>query len=198
VIAPSNFINVGATLRWRVLLGENLLQVSAAAAARLRPGGGSTVNEHYAFEVINWSPPFEGGRFVTRVLTELRQNDLDNNQVVLGAGLGLRGTPSGAYVGRNMVLGNFEYRTRPFNITTLLAGLVLFYDVGSAWTDGGPELTHTVGIGLRILIPQLNTQVIRLDLGFVLNGDADLTIDRFSSTFGQVSQVRPGIFDDPF
>ncbi|MBK7862103.1 MAG: hypothetical protein IPJ65_26510 [Archangiaceae bacterium] len=196
VIAKSSFVELGATVRWTFLLGDDVLALSGAATSRFQIGG-PIVNERYTAEVTNWSPPFEGGRFVTRVLGDFRARDLDNGVFVLGAGGGLRGTPSGALVGRNMVLGNFEYRTRPFNITTLLAGLVLFYDVGTAF-DVKPAFTHTVGAGLRILIPQLNTQVIRLDLGFVLaDPDSTLSVDRLSSTFGQVTQIRPDFLDDP-
>jgi hypothetical protein len=97
-----------------------------------------------------------------------------------------------------MILGNFEYRTRPFALTTLLAGFVLFYDVGTAYTTR-PVFTHTVGFGLRVLIPQLNTVTIRLDLGWILGDEAgsELSADRFSSTFGQVTQLRTDFFDDP-
>lgn len=198
VIAPSSYVELGATLRWRFFFADDLLTISAGAAARWQVGG-YIVNEHYAFEVANWSPQLEGGRFVTRVLGEFRGRDLDNNQFVLGAGAGLRGTPSGALVGSNMVLGNFEYRTRPFNILTLLAGFVVFYDVGTAFDlEDRPTLTHTAGVGLRILVPQLNTVTIRVDLGFIIGSpDSELSVDRLSSTFGQVTQLRPSFFDDP-
>jgi hypothetical protein len=197
VIAPSSFVELASSAGWTFLFKGDVLRVSAAAAARFQLGG-PVVNEHYAFEVANWSPPIEGGRLVTRVLGDFYARDLDNNLFLLGAGGGLRGTVSGAFVGTKMVLGNFEYRTRPFNITTLLAGLVVFYDVGSAFDPAPFTLTHTVGVGLRILVPQLNTQVIRLDLGFIIGDpNSQLSIDRLSSTFGQVTQIRPLFFDQP-
>lgn len=196
VFSANHFLELGASLRWRFFLGDDILTLWGAAAARFMSG--HWVNKHYAFEVANWSPKFEGGRFVTRVLGEFRSNDLNNNQFILGAGGGLRGTASGSYVGRNMILGNFEYRTRPFAITTLLAGFVLFYDVGTAYNTR-PVLTHTVGMGLRVLIPQLNTVVIRLDVGWILGDEAgsEFSADRFSSTFGQVTQLRTDFYDDP-
>ena len=37
-------------------------------------------------------------------------------------------------------------------------------DVGSAF-DSVPSLTHTIGFGIRILLPQLNKEVLRVDFG---------------------------------
>jgi outer membrane protein assembly factor BamA len=136
---------------------------------------------------------------VVRVTGDFRNRDLNNNIFVLGGGQGLRGVPSGALVGKNLLLANVEYRTRPFIIETVHVGFVLFYDVGTAY-DVTPAPTHTLGMGLRILLPQFNTQVIRLDLGFILGSpDSALNLDRFSSTFGQVTQLptSPDFFDDP-
>jgi len=203
LVSPNHFFEFGATVRYRWFLGEDIFTVWGGAATRLVLAGekaGEFMNRHYAFQVANWSPPFEGGRFVARVRGDFRVHDLNNFRYVLGAGEGLRGTASGALAGRNMMLGNFEYRTRPFNVSTTLVGVVAFYDVGTAYDLGEkPEVTHSVGIGLRILIPQLNTQVIRLDLGFIINDPASggFSADRFSSTFGNVTQLYSDFLDDP-
>ncbi len=195
-VTQNHFVELGATVRYRWFLGDDIFTVWGAAAARFVIGG-QVANQHYAFQVANWSPPFEGGRFVVRVRGDFRRNDLNNFRYVLGAGEGLRGTASGALAGRNMMLGNFEYRTRPFNVSTTLVGMVLFYDVGTAY-DVNPSFTHSVGIGLRILIPQLNTQVIRLDLGFIINDpESGFSADRISSTFGNVTQLQSDFLDDP-
>jgi len=68
-----------------------------------------------------------------------------------------------------MVLGNVEYRARPIELWSNWLGLVIFYDVGSAY-DSVISLTHTVGIGLRLLLPQLNKEVVRVDFGLVFGG----------------------------
>ncbi|MBL8958135.1 MAG: BamA/TamA family outer membrane protein [Myxococcaceae bacterium] len=195
-LTANHFVELGATVRYRWFLGDDILTVWGAAASRFFADG-RNVNQHYGFQVANWSPQFEGGRFVTRIRGDFRRNDLNNFRYVLGAGEGLRGTASGALAGRNMLLGNFEYRTRPFNLLTTLVGLVLFYDVGTAY-DVNPQLTHSVGLGLRVLIPQLNTQVIRLDLGFIVNApQGGFSADRISSTFGNVTQLQSDFLDDP-
>ena len=193
--APSNFGELGGSFRWRVLAGDDLFTFSSAAVARFVPNG-PPVNQHYAVELSNYSPRFEGGRFVFRLLADLRVHDLDHNQQLLGGGSGLSGAPPELLAGRNLLLGNFEYRTRPFELSTVYVGFVLFYDVGSAF-DTRPSFVHTAGVGLRILLPQLNRSVIRIDLGVVLNGPVYFGPDQFNSSFGQVTEIRPSFLDDP-
>jgi hypothetical protein len=196
--AVSPFLELAASATWTFLLRDDLLSLQVAAGARFVQAGGTVYNQHYAFQVVNVSPPFEGGRFVARVLGDFRVNDLDNTQVLLGGGTGLRGVPPEALTGHNELLGNFEYRTRPFALFTVHIGFVVFYDVGSAF-DTRPVLTHTIGMGVRILLPQLNTEVIRLDVGFVLGSGVPFNANNVSSTFGQVTAIPtpPTFFDDP-
>jgi hypothetical protein len=192
----TQFVEAGAAIRYRWLSSnENVLTATVAAAARFIPGG-PTVNRHLAAELVNASPIFEGGRLVTRVLYDVKKDDLDNRVVLLGGGNGLRGAGAELLSGKNLFLANVEYRTRPFELSTIYVGVVLFYDAGSAF-DGTVNLTHTVGVGLRILLPQFNQEAIRIDLGFVLGGNNNATADRFSATFGQVTDLRPAFLDDP-
>jgi hypothetical protein len=194
-LTSQQFIEVGGNLRYRFYQWDNLFTVTAAGGARLRPGL-PTANERFAAEVINYSPSFWGGRLVTRVAVDLRWNDLNNRQVLLGGSQGLRGTFAEQFSGRNLVLGNFEYRTRPiaFVLGSFL-GFVLFYDVGSAF-DARPNLQHTAGVGLRLLLPYFNSDVIRIDFGVHINNLAPAPgIDRLNATWGQVNDLRPDMID---
>ncbi|MFT3841301.1 MAG: hypothetical protein QM723_30195 [Myxococcaceae bacterium] len=196
--AKSNFGEVAGSFRYRVYAYDNLLAVYLGAFARFVPDG-PPVNEHFLAQVIDYSPRIEGGRFVVRLLADYRVRDLDNHQVLLGGGSGLSGAAPELLAGRNELLANIEYRTKPFEIQTVYVGFVLFYDAGAAY-DVKPAFVHTVGLGLRILLPQLNRDVIRIDLGFVVgdrSATAGLSPDRFNSSFGQVSQIQPDFFDDP-
>lgn len=191
----SHFVELGIGLRYRWLLGGDLLTLNGATAARVVPGQG-LYNRAYAFEIQNLSPKLEGGRFFTRFAIEGRANDLNNTLYFLGGDTGLRGTLPESYSGRNKLLLNVEYRTRPFEVATIVMGFVLFYDMGSAF-DAMPNLVHTMGGGLRILLPQVNQEVIRIDFGMVLGGPDRPGLDRFTATFGQVNDVHPGLLDDP-
>jgi hypothetical protein len=190
-------LSLGAAARYRWLWNENLLTAGGAIAARWS-GTLGWVDRRYSFEVRNASPPIGGGRLVARALLDVRQRDLDNTRVLLGGANGLRGSGAEALSGRNLLLINVEYRARPFVFSTVYLGFVFFYDAGSAF-DTMPNVTHTVGLGARILLPQFNTDVIRLDVGFVVNGPGDLSIDRFSSSYGQVTDIpsSPRFVDQP-
>jgi outer membrane translocation and assembly module TamA len=99
------------------------------------------------------------------------------------------------------LLINLEYRTLPWEFHTLHAGLVVFYDAGSAFSDAASlknNFTHTIGIGLRTLFPQFDTQTFRFDFGYVIRGPpASSFADQFSTSFGQVFDYRPAFLDQP-
>ncbi len=192
--APSNFVELGASLRYRFYRADDLFTVTVAGALRVRPGL-ETANRRLAAEVSNYSPEFFGGRLVSRVLVDLKANDLDNRQLLLGGSTGLRGAFPEQFTGSNMILGNFEYRARPIELWSNWLGVVLFYDVGSAFT-ATPSFTHTVGIGFRLLLPQLNREVLRVDFGFVVGG-AIPGADRINASWGQVTDLRPDFLDQP-
>lgn len=194
-LTTQQFIEVGGAARYRFYQADDLFTVSAAGGARFRPGT-TTANERFAAEVLNYSPSFHGGRLVTRLLLDFRWNDLNNRQVLLGGSQGLRGTQAEQFSGRNMVLANVEYRTRPiaFVLGTYL-GFVLFYDVGTAF-DSVPLPQHTAGFGMRLLMPYFNFDVLRFDFGVHINNFAPTPgLDRLNVTWGQVNDIRPDILD---
>lgn len=192
--APSHFIEVGGALRYRFYRWDNLLSVSVAGAMRIRPGQ-EIANRRLAAELTNYSPQFWGGRLVTRVLVDFKANDLDNRQLLLGGSTGLRGTFPEQFQGRNLVLANVEYRARPIEFFSSWLGIVLFYDVGSAF-DSVVQLTHTTGIGFRILLPQLNREVLRIDFGFVIGGPQP-GLDRLNASWGQINDIGTTFLDRP-
>lgn len=200
--SPQRFVELGASLRYRWLLGDDLLTVTAAGAARHVPGATGTgrmgpwVSKRVALELNNISPMVGVGRFAFRALVDLREDDLDNRMLLLGGGNGLRGVAAEALSGRNQLLFNLEYRTRPLELLTLHAGLVAFWDAGTAF-DTNPALVHTVGLGLRLLFPQFDVEPVRIDFGYVINQQGPAFPDRFSASFGQVDDYRPTILDRP-
>ncbi len=191
--APNHFIELATSVRYRFYKADDLFTVQVGAGVRLRPGQ-TSANQRFSAEVLNYSPRFFGGRFVQRVLVDFKFNDLDNRQLLLGGSTGLRGAFPDQVSGRHLVLGNFEYRARPFEILSNWLGIVLFYDVGSAF-DARPTFVHTTGIGFRLLLPQLNREVLRIDFGFVINGPIPGP-DRIVASWGQVTDLRPDTFLD--
>lgn len=192
----NHFVELGAAVRYRWLAAEDMLTITVAGAVRLAPGD-IPRNRHVAAELVNISPPFEGGRLVTRVMFDVIKFDLDNRLELLGGGNGLRGAPAEFLSGKNLFLANVEYRTRAFELRTLFIGFVLFYDAGSAFGSKIAAVTHTFGVGIRILLPQFNQETIRLDFGGIIGGDWRAGPDQLSATFGQVTDVRPAFLDSP-
>lgn len=85
----------------------------------------------------------------------------------LGSGDRLRGYAPGRFVGRTVFANNLEFRSRPIELFSTLLGFVAFWDAGAADSGvGSLSLAHGVGAGLRVLLPQIDRQVFRIDLGF--------------------------------
>lgn len=202
-ISPSAFLEAGAALRYRWYVWGDLLTVQGAVTSRWVPGATGTgvdgpwVNRRAAAELFNATPFIGVGRIILHALWDVRDNDLNHTQVLLGGANGVRGLAPEALAGTNELLINLEYRTRAIELWTLHAGLVAFWDAGSAYT-ARPSLVHTVGIGLRLLFPQFDVEPVRIDFGFVLNATPPASwLDRASATFGQIEDIRPAFLDAP-
>ncbi len=194
----TRYLELAATARWRLAPLGGLLTLQAACFARFTFEG-LPLNRRYAFEAIGVSPRIGGARIVARVLTDVRQADLTNTRVLLGGGNGLRGAPPELQAGKNLLLGNLELRTATVAYESVRIGGALFYDFGSAF-DRVPDLTHTVGAGLRVLFPQFGPEVLRVDLGFIAGGrgfpGGMLSFGNMSAAYGQVTDYRPAQFFD--
>jgi hypothetical protein len=109
------------------------------------------------------------GRLVCDGILAHRYRDYLNSNYLLGGESRLRGYPVTAFIGRDQVAYNLEFRSRPVRVVTVQLGGVLFYDVGDAF-DGfsSMHLKDSVGAGLRLLFPQLDRIVFRIDWGLPL------------------------------
>ncbi len=190
------YVELGAGARYRFYRWENLGELAVGSGVRYLPERGAWVNRRLIAQLLNHSPPFEGGRLVTRALLDVMVDDLDNRRLLLGGGNGLRGADAESLQGRNLALVNLEYRTRPVELHTVSVGFAFFYDAGSAF-DRRPAFTHTMGTGLRIGLPQFNREAIRIDFGLVIAQSSRASVDRFSGSFGQVNEPRPDALDFP-
>jgi hypothetical protein len=111
------------------------------------------------------------GRLVMRASLDAHRHDTQNTLVSLGGDNGLRGYAAQEFYGfgARQLLGNFEYRTRPWLLQSVHIGAVAFYDVGSVYRAlERAKFHHDVGAGLRVLFPQFNRYVFRLDFGVPL------------------------------
>ncbi|HEY6556039.1 MAG TPA: hypothetical protein VI072_02155 [Polyangiaceae bacterium] len=185
-------VSVGHELLWRVYpasrdLGSSrdLIGSYAALAYTLpvsdgivRVLGSSTIelaaeDEHDAlFEAALRlvTPRFAFGRFVYDGLLLNRYQNYLNRRFVIGGDTRLRGYAPAAFIGKDLLASSVEFRSRPIEIMSVQVGAALFYDAGDAF-DGFDELNvkHGAGAGLRVLFPQLDRTVFRVDWGVPLS-----------------------------
>lgn len=116
--------------------------------------------------------PVVAGRVVASVSALARPKNFLNVQSFLGADSLLRGYPSRYLAGKDVLVANVEYRTRSYDLAAIQLGAAAFYDVGDAfsgWSNLSPQ--HSVGGGLRIVFPQIDRIVLRVDVGVPLGPD---------------------------
>ncbi|MEC8024908.1 MAG: hypothetical protein VX223_13310 [Myxococcota bacterium] len=120
-------------------------------------------------------------RLIARAEVSARFNDRSNRFLTGGGDSVLRGFDVAVFQGQRRFIANIELRTAPLPIWFLRMGGVLFWDGGHvSETFSQYRLHQNVGLGLRLLIPQVNPYVIRVDWAFPI-------ADGFSAWPGRVS-----------
>lgn len=150
---------------------DMLAELSAEVWTRLDRG--NVVDQRAFVQLRAASPSFRWlwGRLIMRAYWDGRRNDSQRTLVTLGGSNGLRGYPAQYLFGRgaSRVLWNFEYRTRPWALQSIRFGFVAFYDAGAVYTNSPQtDVRHGVGAGVRVLFPQFNRTVFRLDVGHAI------------------------------
>jgi hypothetical protein len=147
------------------------------------------------------SPRTPAGRLVFDVAATNRWRNYLNRTSVLGGEDRLRGWPTRYFVGKNVFAMNVELRSRPLEIASIQMGAAAFYDVGRAFNGSFEEIrpAQSVGMGLRVVLPQIDRVIIRGDFGFpIAAGDlpADVAPMSFFFSFHQAFRATnlPGPF----
>ena len=199
-----DFLSLSGSAGWTFSLGGGLQSVSAGWSGRVY-GGGHLQDQTYSAGLYAASP------VLARVLRVIGSagagalvDDTRNSYYALGGDSGLRGYSVGDLLGKAQFIGHLEARTMALPVASLRLGGVVYYDVGDAGspppgTGSGParavrEVVNLhpksdVGLGMRLLIPQLNTYVLRFDWAFALQSTPHTRAGlpgRFSFGFRQV------------
>ena len=162
-----NFVGGLTSAQYTAPLGDGLTRVGVQAITEGTADQLTDASVQAAIHVV--TPRLGIGRLVLDVQALNRYRNYLNTQTYLGGDTRLRGFPSNYLLGKDYLVGNLEFRSRPVEVLSLQLGLVLFYDAGDAagsWRELSPK--QAAGFGLRALIPQLNRVVFRADLGFPL------------------------------
>jgi len=161
----------GASAGYVYAQSSTLAQLAGSGSGELRDG--AVINRVWSGLVRGATPHFLGFRFAARLGWTLRQSFDENVLISIGGNNGLRGYPSQAFQGYsvNSMLGSLELRSLPFVYRSVHTGLVAFYDAGSLYDEiEDLRLHQSVGLGARVLLPQLNRFAYRFDLGIPLDG----------------------------
>jgi hypothetical protein len=197
-----NFYGVGASGSWAFDWLGGFQGISAGWSSRI--DGGQVIDQTYSASASAVSPVL---RRVVRLIATLGAgayvDDTRNANYYLGVDSGLRGYAVNELKGKAYFLGHLEGRSMPLSVASLRLGAVAFYDVGDAASpDPGTgnglvralrQVTrlrahNDVGLGVRLLIPQLNAYVIRIDWALPLQAgplSAAGLPGRFFFGFGQ-------------
>ena len=122
--------------------------------------------------------------------------NLRNRHFAVGGDNGLRGYPVGMFSGYGaQFIGHIEARTMALKLAFLRLGGLLFFDAGHAAADtSGLTFYSDVGVGLRLLIPHLDTYAIRADWAFPLRSASSLSAGSSGNAAGSsgISAGWPG------
>ena len=159
-------------LGWTAAPYGGVAQISLKGSARLRDQ--TFIDQQFTGGVYFASPMLgRRVRIVAQLSAGTLRNDTQRGIFVLGGDTGLRGYAIGDFFGTTELLGHLELRSAPAAIFSQRIGGLLFYDVGDAapsWSSIVPM--NDFGLGLRWLIPQLNSTVIRIDWAFATQSTA--------------------------
>jgi hypothetical protein len=195
---------VGGTASWAEGFASSYEQVSFQASGRRR--GEVWIDQHLKGVAYLATPLFARAfRIVLSGQAEAVRADTANTLFFLGGSTGdgssashevsLRGYEIGDFQGTAYTIGHAEVRSTALPVFSQRFGALVFYDVGGAGSSFAAIVPHQdVGFGLRWLIPQLNSSVLRFDWAFALE-DGNLTRagwpGRLSAGFEQVFSNWP-------
>jgi hypothetical protein len=181
-------------------LGDGLLRALGSSSIEAANDAKHQALSQGALRVV--TPKY---RFFRAVLdaafVSTHQNYL-NRKLVLGGETRPRGYMIGAFRADSGVAGSLELRTTSIDVLSARVGAVLFYDVGGVgdtmrqalattrYSDDALGLRQSVGLGARVLFPQINRASFRVDWAAPLTAGRGRRPDRplpgaIYFTFGQ-------------
>jgi hypothetical protein len=181
---------LGAEASWAVgsddgAYGYALIEASTRARA------GGFIDQNLTTKVAIASPPIARlARLMLYAQTDAVRNDTHRTPFFIGGSTGLRGYAIGDFEGTSDFVAHVELRSAPVAVFSQRFGGLLFYDAGDAAASFGALVPHhDAGLGLRWLIPQLNSAVLRFDWAVAMQNGVLTRAGlpgRFSAGFLQV------------
>lgn len=160
-------IGVSAKAGYAIALGDGLAGASISTFAENFEGQISDGSISGSFGAV--TPRFGIGRLVVNTSFSNRYRNYLNARTFAGGDDRLRGYPTNYFFGNDTIFYNLEFRSKSVSILSAELGGVAFYDAGDVATDfNALRAKQSVGFGARVLFPQVNRAVFRLDFAFPL------------------------------
>jgi hypothetical protein len=158
---------VSAAASWSLDLGDGYQRLWASWGGRVRDGRFGDESRATSFTLATPVLARAVRVVASGSLTVQLRNTRPDSYYTLGNEDGLRGYGVAQFQGQARYIAHLEARSTPLALFALRAGAVAFYDVGHAAASMADLLAYNdAGVGLRLLIPQLNFYVLRVDWAF--------------------------------
>jgi hypothetical protein len=162
-----SFLGVYAAASYSIPLGDGLAKAYVELTNELTSHGVPDGSIDAGVRLASPRTPVGRLHFDARILD--RYTNYLNGKSTLGGDSRPRGYPSGAFIGKDVVAATLELRSRAAQILSCQLAGALFFDSGDAFDDFEKmRLKQSAGFGLRVLFPQLDRVVMRVDWGFPL------------------------------
>jgi hypothetical protein len=166
------FLGTYAAAQYTVPMGDGLARLSIDSTME---GDRTKLSDAAVAADLRLVTPRLGfGRLVFDAGALNRYHNYLNRRTFLGGDGRLRGYPSAAFSGKDLMVYNLELRSRPVEIFSCQLGGAAFFDAGGA-ANGFDQfrIRQSAGVGFRILFPQLDRIIFRGDIGFPLGDRTD-------------------------
>ncbi len=162
-----NFFGVAGAAQYVAPLYDGFARATVEGIAELTTDGNAEPTLYVAANAQLVTPRIAN---VARIVLDAIAVGRPRNYLNLRSGIGgesrLRGYPTGAFLGENLVAYNVELRSAPVEFLACQLGAAAFFDMGDAFDGRDIRVKSSAGFGLRGLAPQLDRKVMRIDVAF--------------------------------
>jgi hypothetical protein len=166
-----DLLAISAGASYTAGIGDGLARIGVDSTTYLRTDGAGVDDGSFQVAGRLASPRVQVGRIVVDGLLLNRYANHLQLVSTLGGDSRLRGYPSQYFAGSRLLGLSVEARSLPVQLfESVQLGAVVFYDAADAfdrWKD--LRLWQAAGFGARVLFPQIDRIVFRVDVGFPLS-----------------------------
>ena len=191
VMSTRNLLGTYAGLAYTLPVGDGLARVGGASMIQKSTRNGTEASVQLNARLV--TPRLGFGRLVYDGLLINHYENYLNDRVTVGGDDRLRGYPPQAFIGKDLLASNLEYRSRPLQLWSVQVGGAAFYDTADAFDGFGElRLKQSVGIGFRAVFPQAERIVFRADYGVPIEHGGLVFPGALFVSFGQAFAM-PGL-----